>query len=223
MIKALIFDFDGVIANTEPLHARAVASVFKRMNLPVTHQDIQNAIGTPDPGFFKNMLVKYNGSVSDEIVHNMLIQKRKIYMDIAASRVKPLPGIVKLLESTASYPKAIATTCSQETVRPLLKKMGILPHFRIIIGYYDVENCKPHPEPYLKAAQGLGIPPHRCMVFEDSPTGALSALGAGCRVTGVLTNFGREHLKKCHFIIDNFKSTEKVIDLFLKCGALEKC
>jgi HAD superfamily hydrolase (TIGR01509 family) len=213
VISGLIFDFDGVLANSEPLHAIAVENAFKEMAIPITPEDLHSAIGLSDPDFFSKMVIKYKKADDPDLVKAMLMRKRVLYMEIAQERIAPLPGVAELLEATDELPKAIATTCMQKTVNPLLENMKLRNHFRLLVGWDDVEHCKPHPEPYLKAAQGLGLKAGECMAFEDSPTGAKAAIDAGCVVTAVLTNFKRDVFDNCDFILEDFADTQRVLEL----------
>ncbi len=166
--RALIFDCDGTLADSMPLHWRAWDAVCKR-----------NGIELPEERFYKL------GGVPSQKILAMLKQEQGLAFDPAEiSRQKeeaylPLMAEVKLIEPVAAIarehvgklPMAVATGGRTKYIRPLLEGLGISDWFQAIVTSDDVKNHKPAPDTFLKAAALLGVPPEDCRAFEDTDLG----------------------------------------------------
>ena len=166
--RALIFDCDGTLADSMPLHWRAWDAVCKR-----------NGIELPEERFYKL------GGVPSQNILAMLKQEQGLAFDPAEiSRQKeeaylPLMAEVKLIEPVAAIarehvgklPMAVATGGRTKYIRPLLEGLGISDWFQAIVTSDDVKNHKPAPDTFLKAAALLGVPPEDCRAFEDTDLG----------------------------------------------------
>ena len=166
--RALIFDCDGTLADSMPLHWRAWNAVCKR-----------NGIELPEERFYKL------GGVPSQKILAMLKQEQGLAFDPAEiSRQKeeaylPLMAEVKLIEPVAAIarehvgklPMAVATGGRTKYIRPLLEGLGISDWFQAIVTSDDVKNHKPAPDTFLKAAALLGVPPEDCRAFEDTDLG----------------------------------------------------
>jgi len=166
--RALIFDCDGTLADSMPLHWRAWDAVCKR-----------NGIELPEERFYKL------GGVPSQKILAMLKQEQGLAFDPAEiSRQKeeaylPLMAEVKLIEPVAAIarehvgklPMAVATGGRMKYIRPLLEGLGISDWFQAIVTSDDVKNHKPAPDTFLKAAALLGVPPEDCRAFEDTDLG----------------------------------------------------
>jgi len=206
--KAFIFDFDGTLVDTEPAHKKAVFDIFEKFKLPVQEKDLFDAIGNPDPIFFRKMIQKYLNQSNEEMVQEMLIEKRKIYRKIVMDFPIITNETIQFLKSIRNFPKAIATTSSKETVDIILGNLKLNHYFETIIGCFEVKNLKPNPEPFLLAAKSLNLYPQECIAVEDSPPGTKSAIDAGCYTVGMLGLFSKEQLPNCHEYINGMKDWE---------------
>jgi beta-phosphoglucomutase family hydrolase len=196
----LIFDLDGVIIDSMPFHQRA----WQRY-LEVT------GIGTRDSLDFMH------GQRNEEIVRGLLgpeadlqtviahgAAKEQMYREMLRERLVEhlVDGIAEWLEHV-SAPIALATNAERANVDFVLDGGGLRPYFRAIVDGSQVEQPKPAPDVYLRAAELLEIPPRNCIVFEDSPVGVAAAVAAGMRVVGVLTHAAA--LDGIRFSIANFR------------------
>ena len=129
-----------------------------------------------------------------------LIQaKYDIFLHILEEKVQPIPGVMEFLEwAKPRYEKLAVTTSSlrqiQETVFRALK---LAPYFDVVVTGDCIQHSKPHPEPYLKTLDALGLKAEECLVVEDSLNGVKSAKGAGCNVAGITTSFSKAQLLEC--------------------------
>ena len=197
----LIFDLDGVIIDSMPFHRKA----WQRY-LEVT------GIGTGDSLDFMH------GQRNEEIVRSLLgpeadlqtviahgAAKEQMYRDMLRERLGEhlVAGIAEWLEHVSGAPIALATNAERANVDFVLDGGGLRPYFEAIVNGSQVERPKPAPDVYLRAAELLKIPPHNCIVFEDSPVGVAAAVAAGMRVVGVLTH--ARALDGIQFSITNFR------------------
>jgi beta-phosphoglucomutase len=197
---ALIFDLDGVIIDSMPFHQRA----WQRY-LEVT------GIGSDDSLDFMH------GQRNEEIVRGLLgpgadletviahgAAKEKLYRDMLGERLGEhlVAGIAEWLEHVSGAPIALATNAERANVDFVLDGGGLRPYFEAIVDGSQVEQPKPAPDVYLRAAELLKIPARNCIVFEDSPVGVAAAVAAGMRVVGVLTHAAA--LDGIRFSISNF-------------------
>jgi len=123
-----------------------------------------------------------------------------------ADRIESMlvPGLRAFLDRYAAIPKAVASNAEPENIDFLLDKAGLRPYFRAVVDGHQVSNPKPHPDVYLLAASKLGVSPARCVVFEDSPSGALAGAAAGMTVIGIRTTY--VNLPDVVLSVDNFIS-----------------
>jgi beta-phosphoglucomutase family hydrolase len=182
--RALIFDCDGTLADSMPLHWRAWNAVCKR-----------NGIELPEERFYKL------GGVPSQKILAMLKQEQGLSFDPAEiSRQKeeaylPLMAEVKLIEPVAAIarehvgklPMAVATGGRTKYIRPLLEGLGISDWFQAIVTSDDVKNHKPAPDTFLKAAALLGVPPEDCRAFEDTDLGMEAIRAAHMEAVDVRT------------------------------------
>jgi HAD superfamily hydrolase (TIGR01509 family) len=185
VINAIVFDFDGVIIDTERVCYDAWQTVFSEYNqvLPLEEwiKNIGRAIKVADP---HKMLEHLTGkSINQE---QLLFHARKIEM-AAANKLTPLPGVLKTLNTarTMNIPCAVASSSSRNWVEGHLNRMGLEHYFKTLVCREDTSTHKPEPEPYLTAVNRLGALPQNSIAIEDAPMGILSATTAGLRCVAV--------------------------------------
>ena len=202
---ALIFDMDGVIIDSNPAHREA----WERFNLSYglkTTEDMHLRMY----GRRNDQIVRdYFGThLSDEEVAARGRAKEALYREMIADRLEEMlvPGLRAFLDRHRDLPMAVASNAEPENVDFLLDRAGLRRYFRAVVDGHQVSNPKPHPDVYWLAAQLLGIPPANCIVFEDSPSGAIAGAAAGMRVIGLRTTY--VNLPEVVFTADNFMSGE---------------
>ena len=200
---ALIFDMDGVIVDSNPVHREAWVAFNRGYGLETT------------PAMLERMYGKRN----DEIIHDYFGDglgpgevaarsraKEELYREMAGSRIEQmlLPGLRAFLDRYRAVPMAVASNAEPENVAFVLDRAGLRPYFRVVVDGRQVIHPKPHPDVYLRAAALLEVAPANCIVLEDSPTGVAAAKAAGMRVIGVRTTY--VNLQGTDWNADNFKS-----------------
>lgn len=187
-MRAVIFDFDGVIVDSEPMHERAIHAAFAAEGFPAEWPEWRRYMGLGDREAFK-LILEDNGHppMTPPVFDRLRVAKsRQIESLISAGYAKPFPGSVELVRAAASaYPTAVCSGSRPHEVRPILLALGVEGLLRAIVTADDVARTKPDPAPYLLAAERLGVPPRDCLAIEDTPVGVRAAVAAGCAVLGL--------------------------------------
>jgi beta-phosphoglucomutase family hydrolase len=204
-IDALIFDMDGVLVDSNPLHCRAWEEFNRGYGIVTTPEMHQRMYGKRNDEIVRDF---FGDSLSQEEVTARGKDKEALYRQLAAQQLDEMlvPGIRELLQKYYYLPKAVATNAEPENVNFVLDRAGIRPFFRLAVDGHQVERPKPYPDIYLKAAELLGVAPSACVVFEDSHGGAQAATAAGMRVIGLTTTY--VNLPGTCLTVDNFLSRE---------------
>jgi beta-phosphoglucomutase len=201
---ALIFDMDGVIIDSNPLHRESWALFNSRYGVPTTEAMHQRMYGRRNDEIVRDF---FGGDLPPKEVAARGKAKEKLYREMMAARVEEflVPGIRQFLERHRGTPMGLASNAEPENVALVLDRAALRPYFRAVVDGHQVRNPKPHPEVYLRAAELLQVEPANCIVFEDSFSGVEAAVAAGMRVIGISTTYG--NLPGTHITIDNFLST----------------
>jgi HAD superfamily hydrolase (TIGR01509 family) len=179
MIKALLFDFDGLILETEEPQYLSWLEVYKSFNVPIPMDEYLKIIGTSTPFFDPyNHLEKALGR---KLNWEDLEKKRQNHELELILKKEPQPGIVDYLldAKRLNIKMAVASSSSRAWVGGHLERIDLLKYFDCLLTKDDVTRTKPDPELFLKAASALGVQPHEAIVLEDSPNGILAAQAAG--------------------------------------------
>ncbi len=183
-IRAVVFDLDGLMFNTEDVFHSAGTELLRRRGLEMT-RDVMNAMlgRRPQEGFaiLKGMLALA------ETVDELWGESREIFLALLETQLAPMPGLFDLLDriETRRLPKGVATSSPRHYLEDLLGRFALLDRFPLRLAAEDVSHGKPNPEIYLKAAQLLAVEPREMLVFEDSEAGTKSAVAAGAVVVSV--------------------------------------
>lgn len=171
-----IFDCDGTIADTMPLHYKAWSAAMQEFGGTFPEDLFYSWGGTPTDVIVRQLNEKFGLSLD---VDATVRTKEDYYLDIVSevTPVEPVLAFAKSLHGTA--PLAIASGGHRELVEATLNALGITSLFHTIVCAEDYTHGKPSPEPFLVTASRLGVPPQDCIVFEDSPTGIQAAQAAG--------------------------------------------
>ncbi|HED54604.1 MAG TPA: HAD family phosphatase [Phycisphaerales bacterium] len=187
-MKAIIFDFDGVIADSEPAHERAIRAAAESKAMTVTHDlYLTQIIGLDDRDTFR-VIAEANGRSLDDVELNELTgKKQRLFVDLVqAGEVYAFPGSVELVLSAADrVPIAVCSGAVRLEVELILDRLKIRDRFRCIVTADDVLSAKPDPTGYLMTAERLGCPARECVVIEDTARGIQAGKAAGMRVAAV--------------------------------------
>lgn len=203
MIKAILFDMNGIIINDEHIHEMAFKETVKSFGIDLNHQTyLDCCAGKTDRLGYEEIATKFS---TDLPVDDLLRQKSEMYLKLFPANKKDYPGVIDLIHSLAKdFVLALTSSSSREEVDLITKEFGIDHVFKITISAKDVNKGKPDPEPYLITVKKLGFKPNECVVIEDSLSGVLSAKSAGCYCIGVTTTHTKQDLINSDLIVDSF-------------------
>ena len=192
MLRAAVFDLDGLMFNTEQIYTHVLKELLRRRDKEFTHDLVNQMMGRPAKAAF-GLLTDYHSL--DESLEELREESDAIFLGLLDAQLAPMPGLVKLLAALekANVPKAIATSSRRSFTQRILGKFGFEPRFRFLLTGDDVTRGKPDPEIYLKAAQQLGIQPAEMLVLEDSQNGCRAAVTAGAFAVAVPGEHSRSH------------------------------
>jgi HAD superfamily hydrolase (TIGR01509 family) len=190
--RAVVFDLDGLMFNTEELYVEVGSELLRRRGFPFTEELIDRMMGRPSRVALQIMIDSHALSAT---VEELLAETDEIFPEILRTRLAPMPGLVELLEvlERRAIPKGIATSSRRSFVERVLGKFGYQPRFSPILTSEDIVEGKPHPEIYLKASERLGIAPGEMLVLEDSQNGCRAAIAAGAIAIAVPGTPSRHH------------------------------
>lgn len=180
---ALIFDMDGVLIDSNPLHAATWLEYLASENIP--HQDIESWMqGKRNDEIMRRLL---GPSATAEEVHRHGAAKESLYRRRMAPQVEAhlMPGLRALLADFDHLPYGLGTNAEPANVEFLLDGAGLRARFAAVVDGHQVAHPKPAPDIYLRVAELLGVPATACVIFEDSPSGVRAAIAAGATVVGV--------------------------------------
>ncbi|MCX6329513.1 MAG: HAD-IA family hydrolase [Bacteroidia bacterium] len=207
MIKGVLLDMDGVLADSEQFICQAAIIMFSEFGLKVQSEDFKPFVGTGENRYIGGVAEKYNLKVDIEKVK---ARTYEIYQKIIKGKLKPLPGARDFVDYCRQRGFKIAVATSADTVKmeANLREIGIpASTFNATINGIDVENKKPFPDIYLKSAEKIGLKPEECLVIEDAVSGIKAAKAAGCKCLALTTSFDRSSLHEADWICE---SLEKV-------------
>lgn len=203
MKQCVIFDMDGVIIDSEPIHQECERKMFKMLGITVSDEEHNALIGASDETMWLRL-----GSLHDlPIKITEAIQlKKTLYMEYLKRETyrKPIPYVLELISGlyNNNYLLVLASSSPHEQINYILENLGIKHYFHAIISGEDVKEGKPHPGIFLKAAESVGIDPESCVVIEDSYNGVMAAKSANMKCIGYKNpNSGNQDLSKADVVV----------------------
>jgi beta-phosphoglucomutase len=207
-LRAVIFDFDGVLVNSEPVHYRALRDGLLPEGFAIDEEEYLHYVGYHDREAIRMALERHGCPATLERVDAVARRKAATYEALLAD-VPFFPGARELVDSLArEVPLAIASGARRREIEEILGATGLRPRFAAVVGAEDVRHRKPDPEPYLYALRQLAaheadLAPSQCLVIEDSVPGILAGRSAGMKVLGVAHTFEPAKLKAAHRVVNS--------------------
>lgn len=193
--RALIFDMDGTLLDNMHVHNEIWSEYLGERGIVLTPTEIGlRTASLPNPQIIR---MYFGADLDDERVWAMATEKEDRYRArLASGLIEPLPGLRAFLEQVAAadVPRALASSASRVNLDFTLEALRLEGYFTAVISAEDVTHGKPHPEPFLKAAERLGVAPSDCLVFEDSRFGLQAAERAGMRAIALTTSHPADEL-----------------------------
>lgn len=200
---AVVFDFDGVLADSEPLHLRAYQDVLAPLGISLTRDDYYaNLLGFDDVGVFRAVGERAGLRLDDRQIAALVERKSRVFDEAIATTDVLYPGASECVERMASaYPLGVASGALRGEIVAVLRRARLDGHFRFIVSAEDTVRSKPAPDPYLRAASLHGLPPASCVAIEDSRWGLASARYAGFRTVGITHTYPEGELAAADVVI----------------------
>ena len=201
--EAVIFDFDGVIADSESQHLRAFQQTFAERGWRLSEQDYYGSyLGYSDREVFEMMARERGEPLQAEELDRLIASKGRGYASLVSSGPRLCPHAADVIRRLAQhFPLAIASSAFAHEIVEVLEATELLSCFKVIVGAEDVAESKPSPAPYLEAARRLGIAPAACVAIEDSPWGLQSAHRAGLRTIGITHTYPAARLTGADVVV----------------------
>ncbi len=208
--SAIIFDMDGVIVDSEPLHQKAFETLFEELGKKHDHGIVfQDYYGRSDGALLRDFIDKHK--LPDEL-EDLSARKLKYFLAYLRERrpvFKELQGLIP--ELARRYKLAVATSSSHHVADIVMEISGLGPHFQLIVAREDVRLPKPDPEIYFTTARKLGVRPSTCCVIEDSPHGIQAAKMAGMTCIGLTSSLPPEKLSRADHVARNYGDVRKLL------------
>ena len=204
-MQAVIFDMDGVLIDSEPLHYETDKELLKELNISVPGNYLEKFVGMTNPVMWYQILKEFNLKNNvQEILQKQLSLKIKL---LDESNYHPIHGITELLLclKEKNITMAVASSSSIIFIKAVLKKLNIEKYFKFYISGEEINKSKPEPDIFLKASEMLQIEPKECIVIEDSKNGVIAAKRAGMKCIGFINkNSGNQDLSQASLTIADF-------------------
>lgn len=209
--RAVIWDMDGVIADTAPYHFKAWQYVFQKKGVDFTENDFRRKFGQRNDTIIRATLGENISQSETDAIAN---DKEENYRQRVRQHIKPLPGAVELLRALKEYgfSVALASSAPVENIQLVIRGLGIENSFQAIVSGREVKEGKPSPQGFLLAAKKLGVEPKNCIVIEDAVAGVAAAKSAGMHCIAVANTHPRESLREADLIVSTLE-TVSVPDL----------
>jgi beta-phosphoglucomutase len=211
-IRAVIFDMDGVLADSEPILSTAAIAMFKEKGLVVQPADFLPFVGAGEDRYIGGVAEKYDFPLD---VPRAKQRTYEIYLDLVPTQLEAFPGVNSLVQTCrqAGLLLAVASGTDQIKVKASLQKIGLPEEaWDAVVSGNDVKQNKPAPDIFLSAARKLGVTPVDCVVVEDSVNGIRAAKAAGMRCVAVAHTFPADRLQDADVIRDRLADV-KLADL----------
>ncbi|HEX5475309.1 MAG TPA: HAD family phosphatase [Vicinamibacterales bacterium] len=205
MPRCLVFDFDGVLADSEPLHFEVLRDLLRDSGLDLTRAAYyERYLGFDDEGVFQHIAADHGLILGDEEIDLLLHEKMARFERLVGGRNVLYPGAAACVERVGrAFPLGIASGAMRRDIDLMLRAAGLQDRFRFIVSAEDTERSKPDPDPYARAAQLHGVEPGACVAIEDSRQGLQSARAAGLRTIAVTHTYPAGDLREADVVISS--------------------
>jgi len=213
MIRAIIFDLDGVISDTQEIHASVESKLLQNHGIKISAEELTTKYaGVSDKEFFGKLLneLKVEASI-DEIIEQKWVEMMKI----CQKGIEPIEGAIDLIRyfKRRKFEIAVASASPREFVDFVLEKLNAKRYFDTVVSEEEVRRGKPDPEIFLLAARKLKLPPWECLVIEDGVNGMVAARRAGMRCIGYVRKGGRKGDCVADFLVDRLSQIESRLEI----------
>jgi HAD superfamily hydrolase (TIGR01509 family) len=195
-VQAVAFDFNGTLSDDEPVLARVYSELFAELGHPLTPDEYyEHLAGHTD----EEMFVRWLGESSEELIRERVRRYNTLVSD-GSTVDEDVRDAVRW--AAARMPVAVVSAALRDEIEPVLNASGLRDLFALVLSQDDVTRGKPDPQPYLLAAERLGLSPDELLVFEDTDVGVASAKAAGAQVVGLTRTLGAERMAAADALVE---------------------
>lgn len=208
-MKAVIFDMDGVIIDSEPIHFEVDMQTMREFGVNISKDELNKYVGTTNEYMLNDLINKYKiqKSIKEILEYKMELTIRRI----KETKINAISGIHELLISLKhnNIKTAIGSSSPKELIITVIEKFQLGKYFDCIVSGDEVKEGKPKPDIYLEVSKRIGVNPEECIVIEDSRNGVLAAKNAGMKCFGFRNvNSGNQDLSKADIIVDSIRNID---------------
>ncbi|MDQ2718956.1 MAG: HAD family phosphatase [Bacteroidota bacterium] len=204
--KAVIFDLDGTLIDNNSFHRKTWEAYLEKMGKKISEEEFNAHMN----GRTNKDAIEYifGRKMSEAESMKYTLEKEALYREIYQPYIKPIPGLIALLEilHSKNIPMAIATSGIQPNIDFMFEHIPIKKYFKEVVNSSHIKKGKPDPEIYLKTASLLHVSPKNCLVFEDAVVGIKAAKAAGMNVIAVATTHPKNELKEADMIVSDYEA-----------------
>lgn len=184
LLRAVVFDLDGVLVDTEHLQQRAYIATFERLGVQLSHADLLPWLGHREEEILRALVGQHALSAN---LQQLQRRRKQEYLGFLRQKLEPMPGAVEVVREAyrCGVSCAVASSSGREEVETCLSLLGLTSTLEAVVTGSDVRNGKPSPEVYCKVLAELGVAPSECLAIEDSEVGVAAAIGAGIAAVAV--------------------------------------
>lgn len=203
-VRALLWDLDGVVADTAPFHFMAWQHTARDRGIDFTEADFRQTFGKRNPEIIAE---KIDADMPPDEADAFAQRKEEVFRRLAGEGAQLFPGVLDLLHGAraAGWRTAIASSTPADNIELLTRSLAIAGLFDAIVSDRDVSQGKPDPECFLTAAAHLGAPPQRCVVIEDAMAGVEAAGNAGMKCIAVTNTHPAERLERADLVVTSLE------------------
>lgn len=216
MIKAVIFDYNGVIIDDLEVQILAFQKICQEMQVDLSRENFQKlCLGKTSRQALK--AVRDHFQLGEINIEDVLEKKRQYYFALLRENTKAIPGVLDLIKQlSGQFQLAVTSSATQSWIKHFFAEHNLQEYFSVIVTAEDVQRVKPDPEPYVLTAQKLSLQSKDCLVIEDSDIGIQAAKAAGMFCIAITTSRSRKELQKADLVINSFSelSTEFIQNNF---------
>jgi beta-phosphoglucomutase len=205
VIKAIVFDFDGVLADSEPLHLRAYQEVLSALGVTLTRDEYYaDYLGYDDEGVFTTLAAAHGFELDARRLDALIAEKGRVFDAIVESGELLYPSAISCVERmAAAFPLGIASGALRHEIEAILRGGRLNHHFAFIVASGDTPEGKPAPDQYRRAVELHAVMPSECLAIEDSRWGIESAKSAGLWCIAITNTYPRDQLTQADRVVDS--------------------
>lgn len=209
MLKTVIFDMDGVIIDSEPMHAASAVEALKQFGADISTAYCYQFIGSTTAHMVETIIKDFNLTTTSEPILEAIKKENQKALDLEGYLI--IPGVRELIKELYKHgiQLAVASSSTQKEIETVIKSLGLMKYFDKLVSGCDVPKPKPAPDVFLRAMKELGASPDTSLIIEDSMNGTIAAKKAGVACIGFANpNSGKQNLNNADVIIESFESID---------------